>query len=247
MPPKTSKKKTKNMEANPNECTNWYSKLPAHLTRRAPNPDIAKHGLELPFRAIVVGSSGSGKTSLLFEFLSRAQNSFSKVVIITRSAAEPLYIHLRETCDEDVLDVYEFLNDGIPSPDDYKGQRGNTLVVFDDLVSLSTKQLEPITDWYIRGRKLGEFGCSMMFLTQSYYKVPKTVRLQANVLMIKKLGSNRDLNLILNDTSLGLTKEQLTRIYKYATADKWSFLMIDLDKDEQTGKFRRNFLEKIEI
>ena len=228
-----------------NQCTNWYEKLPAHLTRRAPNPDIVNHGIELPFRAGVIGASGSGKSSFVYEFLSRCQNTFTKVVIVCRSAHEPLYIHLRETCDRDVLDIYEYNKDGIPSPDDYKGQRGNVLVVFDDLISLSSKQLEPTLDWFVRGRKIGEYGCSLMFLSQSYFKIPKTIRLQLNVIIIKKLSSNRDLNLILNDTSLGMTREQLYNIYKYATTEKWSFLLIDLDKDENTGKFRKNFLEII--
>jgi hypothetical protein len=230
-----------------NECKNWYEKLPKHLTKRAPNPDYDNHQLDLPFRAILIGASGSGKTSLVFEFLSRAPNTFSKVIIICRSAHEPLYIHLRETCDPEVLDIYEFQKDGIPGPDEYKSQHGNALVVFDDLVSLNSKQLEPVVDWFIRGRKIGEFGCSLMFLTQSYYRVPKAVRLQANIIMIKKLSSNRDLNLILNDTSLGMTKEQLARLYKFATAEKWSFLLINLDKDEQSGKFKKNFVETIDI
>ena len=50
------------------------------------------------------------------------------------------------------------------------------LVVFDDMISdmLSNKELSPIvTELFIRGRKLN---ISLVFITQSYFVVPKNIR-----------------------------------------------------------------------
>jgi hypothetical protein len=225
-----------------NEPQNFYEKLPPHLRKSAPNPDFENHHIKIPFRGIIVGACGAGKTGLLFEFLSRCPRTFSKIVLCVKTAAEPLYQSLIETTDPDLLDVYE--GGEIPSLDEYKKQEGNTLVVFDDLVTLSAKQQIPIGEFYIRARKVGEHGCSCVYLTQSYYQVPKIIRIQANYIFIKKLSSTNDLNLILRDCSLGISKEQLYQKYSAATRGKWDFMLVDLEADPEE-RFRRNFLEII--
>jgi hypothetical protein len=236
---KASKKKSL---ATMNEPQNFYEKLPAHLRKGPPNPDYENHYIKLPFRGIIVGASGSGKTGLLFEFLSRCPKTFTKVVLCVKSAAEPLYRHLIETTEPEVLEVFE--GGEVPSPNEYKSQEGTSLIVFDDLVTLSKKEHGPIQEFFIRGRKTSEHGFSMLYLTQSYYQVPKTIRLQANYLFLKKLSSTRDLNLILSDCSLGVSREELYRKYAAATRNKWDFLLVDLDEDPEK-RFRRNFLEII--
>ena len=53
------------------------------------------------------------------------------------------------------------------------------LVVFDDIIAdiLNNKKLNPIvTELFIRGRKLN---ISLVFITQSYFAVPKDIRLNS--------------------------------------------------------------------
>ena len=53
------------------------------------------------------------------------------------------------------------------------------LIVLDDMIAdmLSNKKLDPIvTELFIRGRKLN---ISLVFITQSYFAAPKTVRLNS--------------------------------------------------------------------
>jgi hypothetical protein len=52
--------------------------------------------------------------------------------------------------------------------------------------------------------------------------------------------------MILSELSLGVTKDQLIKIYNYATKDKFSVLMVDLDEPNINHKFRKNFLDVIE-
>lgn len=230
-------------QAPSNETRNFYELLPAHLKQKAPNPDFANHGLHLPMRGLIVAASGGGKTTLVVEILSRMPTTFSKVVICCRSAAEPLYQHIIETADPDTLEIFEYDKDGLPMIDDYKGDR-QKLIVYDDLISLSTKDLQPVVDAFIRGRK---FNCSLLFLTQSYYRTPKTIRLQCNYIFLKKLSSTRDLGMILSECSLGVSKEQLYQIYKKCTKTKLDFLLLKLDQTEDDGKFCYNFLDPIPL
>ena len=60
------------------------------------------------------------------------------------------------------------------------------LIVFDDMVAdmIYNKKLNSIvTELFIRGRKLN---ISLVFITQSYFKVPKDVRLNTSHFLLQK-------------------------------------------------------------
>ena len=65
-------------------------------------------------------------------------------------------------------------------------------------------------------------------------------------MVLLKLSGNREVNMILSEFGLGVSKEQLTEIYKYATAEKFSPLLIDLEA-EPGARFRKSLLEIIDI
>jgi hypothetical protein len=60
-------------------------------------------------------------------------------------------------------------------------------------------------------------------------------------MVILRLSGNREINLILSEFGLGLTKEQLLEMYKYATKEKFSALVIDME--DMDKRFRKGFLE----
>ena len=73
----------------------------------------------------------------------------------------------------DMQDVYKNYEDYNP------GKNRKVLIVFDDMIAnmINNKKLNPIvTELFIRGRKLN---ISILFITQSYFKVPKDVRLNS--------------------------------------------------------------------
>ena len=64
------------------------------------------------------------------------------------------------------------------------------LIVFDDMIAdmINNKKLNSIiTGFFIRGRKLN---ISFVFITQSYFKVPKYVRLNSTHFFIMKIPNN---------------------------------------------------------
>ena len=70
----------------------------------------------------------------------------------------------------DMQDVYKNIEDYNP------GKKRKTLIVFDDMIAdtINNKELNPVvTELLIRGRKRN---ISIVFITQSYFKVPKDVR-----------------------------------------------------------------------
>ena len=65
------------------------------------------------------------------------------------------------------------------------------LIVFDDMIAdmIHNKKLNSkVTELFIRGRKLN---ISLVFITQSYFKVPKNVRLNTTHFFIMKIPNKR--------------------------------------------------------
>ena len=114
------------------------------------------------------------------------------------------------------------------------------LCVFDDVVNYPDKEQGIIKEYYVRGRKWGK-GISMCYLSQSFYRIPKIIRLQCNYLILLKLGSKRDLNLILGDYGLGADKCELMAIHKEATQIPFNFLKISIDERDDNKRFSKNW------
>ena len=51
----------------------------------------------------------------------------------------------------------------------------------------------------------------------------------------------RDLNLILSNYALGIEVDQIMKLYKNATKDKFNFLKIDIENRDDNKKFSLNF------
>ena len=87
---------------------------------------------------------------------------------------------------------------------------------------------------------------SVVFISQSYFKIPTVIRQNCFYMVILKLSGQRDCRLILSEFSLGISKEQLVKIYDYATAEKFSPLIIDLAAPKE-DRFRKGFGEIIRV
>ena len=78
--------------------------------------------------------------------------------------------------------------------EDYNpNKKRKILIVFDDMIAdmLSNKKLNPIvTELFIRGIKLN---ISLVFNTQSYFAVPKNIRLNSTHCVVMKILSKRGL------------------------------------------------------
>ena len=131
--------------------------------------------------------------------------------------------------------------DKLPALNELKPSE-QTLIIFDDFIT-DIKKFPIISEYFIRGRKRG---CSLMFLSQSYYGTPKIIRQNINYCVILKLGGSRDVNSILRECSIGITKEQLLSMYKEATREKFHVFIINLDKNANE-RYRHNFLQYFRI
>ena len=101
------------------------------------------------------------------------------------------------------------------------------LIVFDDMIAdiIKNKKLNLIvTELFIRGRKLN---ISLVFITQSYFKVPKDVRLNTTQFFISKILNKRDLQQIVMNHSSDISTKDFINIYRKCTAEPYWFLVND--------------------
>ena len=93
------------------------------------------------------------------------------------------------------------------------------LIVFDDMFADMINNKKLIS---IRGRKLN---ISPVFITQSYFKVPKDVRMNTTHFFISKIPNKRELQQIAINHSSDVRTKDFINIYKECTAKLYSFLV----------------------
>ena len=106
---------------------------------------------------------------------------------------------------------------------------------------LSNKKLSPIvTELFIRGRKLS---ISFVFITQSYFAVPKNIRLNSTHFFIMKIPNKWELQQIAFNHSSDI---DFMNHYKKCTAKLYSFLFIDATLASYYPlRFRKNHSKRI--
>ena len=108
---------------------------------------------------------------------------------------------------------------------------------------INNKKLNPVvTELFIRDKKLN---ISIVFITQSYFQVPKDVRLNYTHFPILKIPNKKELQQIALNYSSDLDFKDFTKIYKNYTAEPYSFLVDDttLPSDDPLN-FRKNLLKE---
>lgn len=128
----------------------------------------------------------------------------------------------------------------LPKVDDFNPAE-NTLLICDDFICDKAKDLDKLSEIFIRGRKNGT---SPIFLSQSYFATPKMIRKNVNYVMIKKLAGQKDLKRILAEYSnCDATVDQVERMYNKAIEGDCTtnFFMIEPDATDRRLMFRKNF------
>ena len=91
---------------------------------------------------------------------------------------------------------------------------------------------------FTRGRKLN---ISLVFITQSYFRVPKDVRLNTSHFFIMKIRNKRELQQIALNHSSDISTKDFIKIYNENTAKPYSFLVNDtMLASDNPLRFRKN-------
>ena len=135
-------------------------------------------------------------------------------------------------------DVYDNINDC------NLGRRRKILIVFDDMIAdiMTSKKFQAIVkELFIRCRKLN---ISLVFITQSYFSVPKDVRLNSTHYLIMKINNRKELRNIAINHSADINYKNIMEIYRQCTREPFNFLTIDTRLPASNPlRFRKNLFE----
>ena len=163
-----------------------------------------------PYRIMIIGCSGSGKTKALLNLINE-QDNIDKIYLYAKDLSKPKHEFLIKKHENagkkhfnDPKALVECLNtmvDVNENTDDYNLNRKiKILIVFDDMIAdiKSNKTFQAIIEeLFSRSRK---FNISLAFITRSYFSVPKYIRLNLTHYLIMKINNRKELQLIILQT-----------------------------------------------
>ena len=83
-----------------------------------------------------------------------------------------------------------------------------------------------------------------MFITQSYFSVPKDIRLNSTHYLIMKINNKRELQNIAINQSAYIDYNDFMKIYRECTKEPYSFLTIDTTLPASDPlRFRKNLFQ----
>ena len=212
-----------------------------------------------PYRILIIGGSGSGKTNELPNLINEQDNRdvIDKIYLYARDLNEPKYqflIKKRDNtgikhainpnayieCSNMMDDVYDNINDYNPN------RIKKVSLVFDEMIAdiMKNKKLQAtIIELFIRCRKLNIL---LVFITQSYFPVPKDVRLNTTHYFIMKINNRIELKNIATDHSADIDYQDFKKIYRECTKEPYNFLTIDTTLPASDPlRFRKNLFESL--
>ena len=165
-----------------------------------------------PYRILITGGSGSGKTNVLL-YLKNEQDNIDKIYLYAKDLREPKYEFLIKKCENAgikhlndpnaLFECSNMMDDVYENIDDYNPKiKRKILFVFGDMIAdvKDNKKFQAIIEQlFIRCRKLN---ISLVFITQSFFTAPKNIRLNLTHYLVMKINSRRELqNIAINHST----------------------------------------------
>ena len=175
------------------------------------------------FRLLIAGESGCGKTNTLMHILRKPLVYYDKIYIYSPNHHQEKIQDFRKLMDSISEKVgYSILE--ICGPDEIKNtnkyfSNNRKIVVFDDVINASEKIQNKIANHWTDGR---HHGISPIYLSQSYYDVPKKLRLNCSNRILYPPYTKNHSNLI--------AKENLIDASLFDQLKPFEFLFLDKKK-----------------
>jgi len=187
------------------------------------------------FRMLICAPSGSGKTNLLLHMINEPLIFFDKIYLYAKNLQQNKFQYLLEKF-KPLSKKYGYniieASNGEIIPFDDMDDGNQKLIIFDDYLNTGAKNDLQIQNYFTKSRNKN---CSCIYLSQSYYKTDKTIRLNCSHYCIFDFPIKNERNRICQE--LNINKDD----YFTATKEPHTFLYVD-----EPRKFKaKNFTKKI--
>jgi hypothetical protein len=221
----------------------WYRHIPKIYHRpKVSYESYDKTRIDLPFAMAILGKTGSGKNQALMHIIERI-NAWEEYYLCIANADQPLWAFfidqlrkIEAKAKKQVVWICDTPS-AMPNIDEFKYDGKQRLWIYDDQLLKDKKEQAIMAKPFVYGRNLGISSC---VLSQSWFGIPRVVRLQVSYIILKKLNSRQDIKRIIADTSISVDVDTLTKLYEQATENVNSFLFIDKNTIDDSLKYRFN-------
>ena len=207
-----------------------------------------------PCRLLMVGGSGQGKSNLALNMLYKPMLVFDKLYVYSSMLDQPKYKFLKrhydlldemvkKECDveqktimkwQDTLEGIDKILDELDA--DYKN-----LILIDDFSCAPSKTEQVAID--ILYTKCCHKNCSIMILTQLYFRAPASRPVRNNIThaILFQNYNNQELQLLQKELGSDLPRGEFKKLYNYILSKKFNFMVIDNDTHNKRERYRNGF------
>lgn len=217
------------------------------------------------FRMIISGASGSGKTNLLLNLITKDFLYFDKIYIYAKDLSEDKFQFVLKFFTElaevkhkkliskaknkkekeelkntefKILEVFSESIDDLPEINSLDKSLQH-LFIFDDMILENKKIQMHIAEFYIRARKRN---ASCIYLTQQYHDVIPQIRKNVNYIAIFNVVDKKELQELAKNHAVGMEyKEFLKMFNQIMKNNSRNFLLIDRKTTDPKMVYRENF------
>ena len=214
---------------------------------------VPKH----PFRGYIIGASGSGKTNLLLNLLTRDEfykGYFDSICVISPTAngldqsykvleqANPQRVLYFNNPDVSILKRIEKVQKKEINKNGLKNAE-KCLVILDDIISYKKFMNSKILlKFAVMSR---HFNVSIFLLSQAYHRVPKSIRLNMSCFYFFR-GSQKECQVLCEDLCApSYSNRKFIGLINHATKNRYEFLKVDLNTPIEEGRYRKNLEENL--
>jgi len=227
---------------------------------KIPLREVMKNGTlpRFPFSILISGRSGSGKTNLLLNMLTRQEfykNYFHYTMVFspTASVGDDMYDVLQlpeenirnDFTQEDLESIIEVRKNLIQEKGiEWVAKNSRMLIILDDIIASRNFLMSPASLKMFA--LLRHYLCSVIVLTQSYNKIPRALRLNCNAVCVFPASQSEIEVLIDEITPSGIKKRDFEKVIEYSTAEPYQFLYIN-NHAKKGQQIRKNLTEIINL
>lgn len=220
----------------------------------------AKDGImpRFPFSMMISGRSGSGKTNLLMNIMTRPElyGKFFHYIIVfspTAGSTDDMYKQLkipaenfiRELDPESLKNLIENRKRLIEEKGiEWVAKHARMCLIMDDVIA--ERHFLESPDALRMFALLRHYLCCVIVLMQSYNKLPRAARLSANAIAVFPASQSEVSVLVDEITPAGLTKREFEAVIEHATSEPYNFLYIN-NHAKKGQQIRHNLDDVIDL
>lgn len=208
-------------------------------------------------RMCIIGGSGTGKTSFLVQFITKFM-TVEKLYVCAKHLDQPKMKWLKDfyteienkineklrkkkkTSNANFKIIEAFTNDlnEFPTVDQLDKTKKN-VIIYDDMV-LEKDPTNKIGNAFVRGR---HHNASVFYLSQTFFGIPRKIRLNTNYYAIFNLPSLTEIKRIQSEIASDLDKKQFLDLIRQALSEDYNFFFVATDEKKKMLKYRKNLDE----